>query len=416
MSVYLKQQLGAFGAAHVIVVLKPQHRGSERVLARLEKCFSWSDRRREVLRRTPQKKGARRRDSPMQYLPNLGIAYGRVDRAGWENLRAAAGEVASLHGAPPLRPIRARNPRPSGAPEDVAWGLRALGIPKLWQLGLTGKGVRVGHLDTGVDGTHPALREAVAAFAQFDALGKRVAGNPPPVDSATHGTHTAGTIAGRPVEGRQIGVAPGCQLVSGMVIEGGDEVARVLAGVDWAIGENIRVLSLSLGFPGFWKEFVPVVKMIRARGILPVFAVGNDGPESSRSPGNYAEAVSVGAVDRNGEVDPESSSQRFDREEDPLVPDLVMPGVGIISADVGGGFRQNDGTSMAAAHMSGLAALLWEAKPEATVEEIERCVYGSCKLPEHSPEERANRGMPNAELALTLLGKPPAAAAAAGGG
>src|SRR5258708_15899779 len=91
--------------------------------------------------------------------------------------------------------------------------------------------------------------------------------------------------------------------------------------------------------------------------------------------------MAVGAVDEDGEMDPASSSQRLKRSVDPQVPDLVMPGDDIVSANAasaGGGYRADSGTSMAAPHASGLAALLWEAFPKATVDQVESAIYQSC--------------------------------------
>ena len=93
---------------------------------------------------------------------------------------------------------------------------------------MTGKGVRVGHLDTGVDASHPALKGRVAGFAEWDLLGRRVEGAAPR-DTDQHGTHTAGTLAGKAVGGRSIGVAPECELYSGLVIEGGAALAGAIA-------------------------------------------------------------------------------------------------------------------------------------------------------------------------------------------
>jgi subtilisin len=403
---YAEQMLEATGSARVIVVLS-----GAKPSADLERCFTWGT-VPEGLRPPSREKPD---PGPMRILPNLGIAYGNVDRAGWKRLRSGLPDVNSVSGAPPLRPIRSHNSVKAKLTGPIAWGVQKLGVPELWRQGLTGKGIRVGHMDTGVDGTHPALKAAVSGFALFDASGELDTTQTQPIDTAGHGTHTAGTIAGRRVGGRAIGVAPGCELICGAVIEGGDIIARVLSGVDWALGKGIRVLNCSLGFPGYSPEFLPVLDIIRARGILPVFAVGNEGPDTSRSPGNYVAAVSVGAIDEHGKVDPESSSQRFDRTANPLVPDLVTPGVGIISSDAGGGYRSDDGTSMAAAHVSGLAALLWEAKPSATVDEIEQAIYGSCALPAAAAPDRANRGCPHAARALKLLMKPSGRTLTAGG-
>ena len=288
----------------------------------------------------------------MLHLRNLGVVYGHVNQRGWAKLQQELSGSDAVSGSQTLRPIRGMKPRPdvATAPE-VSWGLERIGAPALWKQGLTGQGVLAGHLDTGVDGGHPALAGAIHEYAEFDATGNRVPGASV-TDSGDHGTHTAGIIAGRRVGNRAIGVAPGCQLVSGMIMEGGDVLARVLGGVDWMLQFPVKVLNLSLGFPGYFDEYVPLLNRIRQRGILPVFAVGNEGPGSSRSPGNYANCVSVGAIDERGDVDPNSSSERFRRRSNPLVPDLVLPGVDIVSANATGGFRSDSGTSMAAPHAS----------------------------------------------------------------
>lgn len=208
---------------------------------------------------------------------------------------------------------------------------------------------------------------------------------------------------GRAVGGKFVGVAPQAKLASALVIEGGDVVARVVGGMDWVVGQGVRVLSMSLGFPGWWTDFLGLTRIIRARGILPVFAVGNEFAGSSRSPGNYTQALSVGACNEKLEVADFSSSQLFKRKRDPLVPDLVAPGEAVISAKPGGGYQSMSGTSMATPHIAGLAALLWEAKPNATVNEIEKAIFGSCQLSPKMAQMRANRGLPNGPKALALL-------------
>jgi subtilisin family serine protease len=143
-----------------------------------------------------------------------------------------------------------------------------------------------------------------------------------------------------------------------VVIEGGDVLARVLGGMDWAVGQGVRVLSMSLGLRGWWDDFQGLTRLLRERNILPVFAIGNEGPGTSRSPGNYPESLSVGAHDPEWKVAEFSSSQRFTRRRQPLVPDLVAPGVGVVSAKQGGGWQVMDGTSMATPHVAGAGVLL----------------------------------------------------------
>jgi subtilisin family serine protease len=160
---------------------------------------------------------------------------------------------------------------------------------------------------------------------------------------------------------------------------------------------------MSLGFRGWWPDFVALTKILREKGVLPVFAVGNEYAGTSRSPGNYAEAVSIGACDRKGAVADFSSSQRFARKRDPQVPDLVAPGVAVISARPGGGYQEMDGSSMATPHVAGLAALLLEAKPNVTVRKLEQAILASCGRPKGMPATRGGQGIPDAVKALAAL-------------
>src|SRR4029450_10376020 len=112
---------------------------------------------------------------------------------------------------------------------------------------------------------------------------------------------------------------------------------------------------------------------------------------TSRSPGNYPRVISVGYYAQGDLVADDSSSQRFPRRSQPLVPDVGAPGEDIVSAAAGGGWRQLSGSSMAVPHVTGLAALLLEAHPAATVAKLERAIQGSAQLGP-LPRDRANRG------------------------
>jgi subtilisin family serine protease len=394
VSTQINQELKASGVAKVIVVLKDPNKFSS-----VEGHFSGS----ELSQSSALAAGAGGRSKPqnVRYYKNLGVAFGTVTRAGLAALKAS-GEVSSISGAPALSLIRPTLVGPARLTAQSTWGIKALGVEALWAQGLTGQGVLVGHLDTGADGDHPALQGALSSFAEFDNLGRQVSPAPKAHDTDEHGTHTATTIAGRAVGGRAVGVAPGATLASAIVIEGGDVIARVLGGMDWSVGKGVKVLSMSLGFRGWWEDFLPLTRLLRAKNILPVFASGNEGPGTSRSPGNYWQTLSVGACDDQLAVAAFSSSQKFARKRDPIVPDLVGPGVDVISAKPGGGYQSMSGTSMATPHIAGLAALLWQAKPNATESQIERAIFRSCALGTMT-QARANRGFPNAARALKNL-------------
>lgn len=303
-----------------------------------------------------------------------------------------------------IRPVNVADAAAPAA-QEMTWGLQALGVDQLWAQGITGRGVIVAHLDTGLDGTHPALQGAIGDFAQFDDEGNMVSPSPAAFDSSQigHGTHTAATIAGRPINDSRIGVAPEAYPASAMVIEGGNVQARVLARLEWALQMRAKVLSMSLGFAGWVPSFIPIMQVLRNNDCLPVIAVGNDQAGSSRSPGNYVEALSVGACDQNLDVAYFSSSQYFSRTDNALVPDVLAPGVNVISAKPGGGAQSMSGTSQATPHVAGLAALLRQAKPDASVDQIEAAIFGSCSPVPASASDRTERGLPNGPRALGLL-------------
>jgi subtilisin len=348
----------------------------------------------------------------VRVFPRLGFALGYADAAGIRGLAARA-DVEKVMLAPELSLIRPVLRTAARTPTTITWGIRRLKANQLWAAGFTGKGVIVGHLDTGVDGAHPALANAIDSFVEFDFQGNRVP-NASAHDSGEHGTHTAGTILGRATGRGAFGMAPDAKLASALVIEGGEVVSRILGGMEWIAEKNVRILSMSLGLRGFTPAFQSIVDALRANRVLPVFAAGNEGVNTSRSPGNYANVLSVGAMASDDTVPDFSSSEQFNRPVSPLIPDLVAPGVGVLSCIPGGAYAQMDGTSMATPHVAGLAALLLQAKPNASTDALESAIQDSCVLPPTMIRDRANRGVPDAVVAFEkLMGKPLTQAVAA---
>lgn len=421
MQTLIEQQIAAVGRANVLVALKPDvarrlvATGADLVAAigdakkELERCFVRPDPEQSAALElvSAHFTGRRLKARPvierpkLRIYPRLGLALGIVDAEGARALRDHP-QVEAVHAALDLSLIRPVKVAPARASESPTWGISRLNVPALWANGIDGKGGIVGHLDTGVDGSHPALKRAIAAFAEFDMAGNEVPGAKPH-DSGEHGTHTAGTIVGRPLPRRAFGVAPGARLASALVIEGGQVIARILAGLEWIISQNARVLSMSLGLRGYTAAFQELIDALRRNNVLPVIAVGNEGPDTSRSPGNYANVLSVGACAENDTVADFSGSQRFNRTDDPFVPDLVAPGADVLSCIPDGKFARMDGTSMATPHVAGLAALLLQAKPDASAADIEAAILKSCQLPGTMPDYRANRGVPDAVEAVKLL-------------
>ncbi|MFK7767695.1 MAG: S8 family serine peptidase [Mariniblastus sp.] len=257
------------------------------------------------------------------------------------------------------------------------WGLQAVNALASWGMHQTrGKGVLVGVLDTGIDPEHPDLKGKVAEWAEFDFFGNRVDSDPH--DSDEHGTHCAGTIIGGNESGRWIGVAPEANVAAGLVLDGakGGTDAQVLAGIDWAVESGVDVLSMSLGGLVFDAStpstYTEAILSCSQMGIPVVAAIGNDGEQTTGSPGNDLFALSVGAVDNENRVAGFSGgrtqilfeSDFIDNAYLPLPyskPDVTAPGVAVRSSVPGGGWKSFNGTSMATPHVAGAIALLLAA-------------------------------------------------------
>jgi len=259
-----------------------------------------------------------------------------------------------------------------------AWGLHAIGAMATWgAFGARGAGVTIGILDTGIDQTHPDLAGKVAAWAEFDVNGQEVLGSVAH-DTDEHGTHVAGTVVGGNASGNWIGVAPDANVAAAMVIDGqvGGTDAQVLAGIDWAISQNVDVISMSLGGftlgPVIGEVYTEAMITALLAGIPVVIAIGNDGEQTSGSPGNDLFSLGVGATDWRDEPAGFSGGRTHALLESSLIqpsflpiifskPDLSAPGVAIDSSVPGNGYKAFSGTSMATPHVSGAIALLLSA-------------------------------------------------------
>lgn len=375
------------------------HRGK----AFIQASSSFGESRHNSSYTTDPNASAVREHNGLRYFPNLGIMFGTVDQKGINGLRSCTAEVAALFSPPemslihPVEEAALAGPNPGNS-----WALDRLGIPVLWDKGLTGDGMLIGHLDTGIDTTHPALNDAIDSFAEFDAIGRLIAGSQM-TDSGFHGTHTAGILVGKPYQRVTFGVAPAAKLVSAIVIEHGDTAARVIAGLEWCVGQGVRIVNLSLGVRQYEPLFSRIFQILRQRSVLPVAAIGNEGGQTSRTPGNLLGVLSVGAMDDTDQIWFNSSSQQLSEKPKRIVPSIIAPGVTIWSSVPNDGLRSYSGTSMAAPHIAGLAALLMQYRPEATVDQIEKAILASCNRPNTISTLRGNKGIPNAAKALATL-------------
>ncbi|WP_048148957.1 S8 family peptidase [Palaeococcus ferrophilus] len=270
-------------------------------------------------------------------------------------------------------------------PEQVSgaiWNIKLVKADLAWSKeGITGKGVTVAVLDTGVDCDHVMLQGACVGFENFVT-------DEPAKDLNGHGTHVAGIIAGRPTkvtwEGKQVyvsGVAPEANILAVKVLgqNGGGTMTQIIQGLDYVVewkkkhpGEPI-VISMSLGSP-FGSPRDPMVQkveqIIREEHIPAIIAAGNEFAVID-SPGLASGAITVAAVDRDMKVADFSGKGPGLNIYD-IKPDIAAPGVKILSAKAGtkNEFIAMSGTSMATPHVSGVVALILQKHGDLTPETI----------------------------------------------
>jgi len=308
---------------------------------------------------------------------------------------------------------------------DTVWSVKFINADDVWnQLGLTGDGVLVGHIDSGVDVDHPDLVHRIWNNADeipgngIDDDGNGFVDdwrgwdfgdddNNPNDDGASpgHGTHTAGTVAGDGTNGTQTGVAPGATIMpcKAFANDGSGTLGMVWASQQYCVENGARVITMSLGIPGE----VPASYMrnervncanIRDAGVIFFNSAGNDHYEydppielglsarvpapwidGAAGPANLGGTITVGGTGYLNNSVYGSSSRgpaKWD-DVDPfndwpynpgnglIKPDIAAPGVGVNSTTVGGGYSGDSwsGTSMACPHAAGLAALMLEKNP-----------------------------------------------------
>ena len=303
----------------------------------------------------------------------------------------------------PAESLRFPAIRPAGdpirvdrVPMVVPWNQLLIGIR---DLAATGAGIRVGHIDSGIDPDHPSVAGHPTAFASIRQNGTTVIidSNATASDSANHGTATASLIAGK----APLGMAPGVELFSAGLC-GPLTVPMVVAAVSWLLEHDVQIVWLGVERPNERDPALEtLVTDLLQQNILPVTAIGNSGPGTSSSPGNCADGLSTGAVSE-GTSEPtmwnQSGSQM--RPDERLKPDVVAPGDKVMIAYThhlpsGPDYQviPHSGTSLAGPHLVALAALCLELQPALTARDLMQRIFDSCRL-FNLDHQRANRGVP----------------------
>lgn len=283
--------------------------------------------------------------------------------------------------------------------------VNTLRAQEAWRAGITGKGITVAVLDTGMV-MHPDLQGRLIGF--YDTL----SGRRTPYDDCGHGTHVCGIMggSGRMSEGWYRGIAPGVSIVEVKVLDrmGKGRRQDMLTAIQWVLDNReryqIRILNISVGTvrEGDYrdKKLVEAVEKAWDAGLVVVVAAGNMGPQPQTitAPGNSRKVITVGSLEESRNL----YSSRGPTANCVCKPDIVAPGTNIISCNYH--FQRNgesayckkSGTSMATPMVSGATALLLQKEPWLTNVEVKMKLR----------EAALNLGLPHARQGWGLLNIP----------
>ncbi len=306
----------------------------------------------------------------------------------------------------------------------------AVGAPNVWALGNQGQGVVVANLDSGVEAAHPALARKYRGwntgndYNWWDAVNGRQSTGP--YDDQGHGTHTMGIILGSEADGSHaIGIAPDAQWIAAKILDENGEGtdANALAAMQWILaptrsdGSTPRpdlrpqVVSNSWGAVCASAVSRGAVKAWQDAGIFASFASGDDG--ALAAPAAFPEAFAVGALDdRTGLVAP-FSGRGASCYDGSVRPQILAPGVEIESSVPSSGYASDwSGSSMAQAHVAGIAALLIAARPDLSVSGIRYVLTSTAAFTSYMgtrPNPDYGWGVVNAQAAYRAIAPPPSA-------
>lgn len=283
--------------------------------------------------------------------------------------------------------------QPQEAP-PVHWNIDRVRAKQVWHgLGVTGLGVTIAIMDTGVDWTHPDLHDNYRGVGSsgavqhhgnwFDALGSP-AQSAEPFDPNGHGTHVAGTAVGQ----SGTGVAPDARWIAVRAFDsnGFATVSDLHLAFQWLLAPDGQpglapdVVNGSWSGAGQSTLFRDDIHALHQAGIVTVFAAGNTGPSTGTigAPASYPDAIGVAATDYRDEVTWFSARGPSPVTNKPK-PEIAAPGARIYSTLPGGAYGIYNGTSMATPHVAGAAALLLSANPSLTIPDVTRLLTATAR-------------------------------------
>ena len=302
-------------------------------------------------------------------------------------IRSLAGETR-IAGAQPnylFAQEGADEPPPALTGDSVQYVIAKLHLPDAHRVA-TGRKVLVAVIDSGIDTAHPDLAGTVAA--SFDVLG--------PHEMHFHGTAMAGAIA---AHGRLTGVAPQARLLAVRALDahGQGTSLSIADGIEWAVTRGARVINMSFAGPDD-----PLLRQhlaaVHARGIVMVAAAGNEGPSSAPLyPAVDAHVIAVTATDANDQLYALANRGRHIA--------VAAPGVDVLEPAPNDSLQLISGTSVAAAHVSGIAALILDRAPTLRPDEVRSVIMRSAAaLSAPDAKDDSGAGLTDALRAVESIG------------
>jgi len=237
-----------------------------------------------------------------------------------------------------------------GVEYENAWGVARIGAAQAHSQGITGAGIKVAVIDTGIDYSHPELAGNYKGGVNFI-----TAADDYDDSYNSHGTHVAGIIAAASNDTGVIGVAPAAELYAVKVLDGAGfgPTSSLLAGIEWAILNDMDIANISIGYSEYSQAMDDACQLAADAGILLVAAAGNNYGAPVVYPAALDSVIAVTATMTTDEI-------YFKAALGPEV-ELAAPGVAVNSTIAGGSYNILTGTSQAAPHVAGAAALLMSA-------------------------------------------------------
>lgn len=264
-------------------------------------------------------------------------------------------------------------------------------IDEIYKKGITGRGVGVAILDTGIS-NHLDLMDNIECFVDF------VGNSKINYDDNGHGTHVSGIIAGTGAgsHGLYRGIAPGARLIMLKCLDGkgNGSISDSIRAFDFIVNNkdklNIKIVNISLGTSNEKNKkdisrLILEVENLWKEGITVVAAAGNNGPASNSitAPGSAEKIITVGACDDKyfpGNAKKRDYSGRGCKKRNIIKPEIVCPGTNIMSCDLRkNGYTRRSGTSMSAPIVAGIVALVLEMFPDMTNDEVKNLICSTAK-------------------------------------